>query len=511
MNNNPTMPKDPPSNRSVFLPVALAVLLGGCAVGPNFTTPAAPDAPRYTDTPMPDATVTAATSVGGAQQHFLPGKELPAQWWTLFQSEPLDKVIRQALADSPNLASAQAALRQARENYIGQTGALLYPSVDGNLSGTREKVSGASQGLPGGGTSIFNLYNASVNVSYALDIFGGNRRTLEGLAAQVDYEGYELEGAYLSLTSNVVTAAVREASLRSQIQATHEIIAAEEKQLGLTEKQYHLGGASRLSTLTLRSQLEQSRATLPPLESQLAQTRNQLAALTGRLPSEAVLPEFKLTEMTLPQDLPLSVASELVRHRPDIRASEALLHQASAQIGVATADMYPKITLTGSFGSASLKARDTFGGPSIWSIAAGLVQPIFHGGELEANRRAAIAAYDQAQAQYRETVLTAFQNVADSLRALEADARTLQAQAAAEDAARQQLDLTEKQYRLGGTSSLALLIAQQQYQQARVSLSTAQAARYSDTAALFQALGGGWWQDTATPTPLAASTDRPTN
>ena len=495
--------------RRALLAIVTGSTLSACMVGPNFKEPAAPEAARFTETPLPAATVS-APGIGGGSQQFVAGQDLPAEWWALFQSKPLDDVIRAGLANSPTVDAAQAKLRQARENYIAQTGALLYPAINGNLNATREKFSGASQGFPGEGTSIFNLYNANVSVSYMLDVAGGNRRQLEGLQALVDYQDYVLTGTYLTLTANIVTAAVREAQLRSTIAATQEIIAAESRQLSLLEKQFALGGASRLGILTLRTQLEQTRANLPPLESQLAQVRNQLATLTGKLPSEAGLPEFHLEAITLPQELPISIPSALVRHRPDIQASEALLHQASAQIGVATANLYPQVNLSGSFGGASNTVRDMFAGPSVWSIAAGLVQPLFHGGELEADRRAAIAAYDAAEANYRQTVLSAFQDVANALAALEADARTLQAQAASEDAASQTLALTEKQYKLGGTSALALLIAQQQYQQARVNLSTAQAARYSDTAALFQALGGGWSADVP-PVPVASDTHRSTH
>jgi len=480
--------------------MAACVLSSGCVVGPDFHEPAPPIASRYTETPMPKDTVAVA-GPGGAVQHLLPGRDIPAQWWTLFHSEELDTLIRQAIEDSPNLASAEATLRQARENLIAQQGALLYPQATFNGSATREKFSAASFGAPNAGTSLFNLYNASVNVSYMLDLFGGNKRELEALQSLVDYQDYQLQGAYLTLTSNIVTTAVNEATLRAEIAATQEIIAAEQKQLDLLERQYHLGGIARLSVSILRTQLDQTRATLPPLERNLAAARHQLAVLCGRLPSEAALPEFDLDSLVLPQELPISLPSLLARQRPDIRASEALLHQASAQVGVATADLYPKISLSGAFGWEATQTGGFFG-PPIWSLAGALAQPIFNGGELEANRQAAIAAYDQAQAQYRQTVLVAFQNVADSLRALEADARALSAQSDAEMSARETLDLTRRQYQLGGTSSLNLLIAQQQYQLARLSLSAAQGTRFADTAALFQALGGGWWQrdgDAAAP------------
>ena len=403
--------------------------------------------------------------------------------------------------DSPNLAAAEATLREARENLAAQRGALLFPQATLDAGATREKISGAQIGVPNAGTSIFNLYNTSVNVSYMLDLFGGNRRELEALQSLVDYQSFQLEGAYLALTSNIVTTAVNEATSRAEIAATHDVIAAEEKQLELVERQYQLGGVSRLGVLLLRTQLNQTRATLPPLERNLAQARHQLAVLCGRLPSEAALPEFDLEHLTLPQELPLSLPSLLARQRPDIRASEALLHQASAQVGVATANLYPKVNLSGSIGFEVVQ-WSAFPGPSLWNLGAALTQPLFNGGQLEANRRAAVAAYDQAQAQYRQTVLVAFQNVADALRALETDARALSAQSDAEQSARENLVLTERQYQLGGSSSLALLIAQQQYQLARLALAAVQGTRYADTAALFQALGGGWWRrmdDAAAP------------
>jgi NodT family efflux transporter outer membrane factor (OMF) lipoprotein len=334
-----------------------------------------------------------------------------------------------------------------------------------------------------------------VNVSYALDLSGGARRELEALLSQVDFQRLQLEGAYLTITSNVVTTAVKEASLRAQIRSMQDIIAAQEKQLGLVELQYRLGGATRTDVLAQRSQLAQTRATLPALNKGLSQTRHQLAVLVGKWPSESgALPQFDLDGLQLPEELPVSLPSSLVRQRPDIRASEALLHAASAQIGVATANQYPQITLTGSYGSMATTSSDLFSGKTtVWSLGAGLLQPIFRGGALSAQRRAAVATYDQAMAQYRATVLQAFQSVADVLRALEEDANTLKAQADAEAAARDTLDLTQTQFKLGAVSYLSLLNAERQYQEARISLVQAQAARFADTAALFQALGGGWW------------------
>ncbi|MEP6996836.1 MAG: efflux transporter outer membrane subunit [Betaproteobacteria bacterium] len=485
--------------RATFF-LTTSAILAGCVVGPNFRQPDAPATTRYTETDMPAETAS-APGPSGAAQRFVPGQDLPAQWWALFHSDPLDTLVRQAITDSPSLTAAQAALRVARENLSAQTGALLYPRVDGNLGATREKLSGVALGQPDAGATIFNLYNASVNVSYALDVAGGNRRELEALQSLVDYQDYQLAGAHLALTSNIVTAAVREASLRAQIDATREIIDAQNKQLDLVRRQFDLGAVARLNLVAQQSQAAQTEALLPPLERQLAQTRHQLAALAGRLPSDGGIPAFDLAALTLPQELPLSVPSALARQRPDIRAAEALLHQASAQIGVATANQYPQITLSGSFGAQATQLHNLFAGPTVWSIGAELLQPLFHAGELEAKRRAAVAAYDQAAAQYRQTVLLAFQNVADALRALEADARTLKAQSDAELLARDTLNLTQRQFQLGAANYLALLDAQRQFQLARLALVQAQAARYADTAALFQALGGGWWQQDVTAPP----------
>jgi NodT family efflux transporter outer membrane factor (OMF) lipoprotein len=479
--------------KSVAL-TAVLTLAGCAAVGPDFKSPDAPaavDGGRYTPEPMPQQTVTAPGAAGEAQR-FSPGQDIPAQWWLLFHSDALDRLVRASLTRSPNLAAAQAALRQAQETLNAQTGTLLYPNVAGHLDATRAAASPGSTAAPVG--TVFTLYNASVNVSYTLDMFGAARRELEGLSAAVGYQRFLLEATYLALTSNVVTTAIKEAALRAQLQATQEILAAQERQLVIIEKQLAAGAVARPIVLVQRTQVAQTRATLPPLEKSLAQARHQLSVFAGMLPSESGMPEFQLDSLRLPLDLPVTLPSSLVRQRPDIQASEALLHAASAQIGVATANLYPQITLSGSVGAAALQLGDLFGsGSGYWSIGAGLLQPIFNAGALNARRRAAIAAYDQAAAQYRETVLTAFQNVADALRALELDASALKSQADAEALARESLELATRQYQLGAVSYLTLLVAQRSHQETRVGLVQAQAARYADTAALFQALGGGWW------------------
>jgi len=482
-----------PSNR-LAAALSMSLLCYGCLVGPTYHTPAAPSTTSYTATQFPAKTAS-VTGPGGEAQHLALGQEIPAEWWTLFHSASLDRLVRQALSGSPTLVAAKATLRNSLETLNALVGSVTYPTVDASASVTKQKISGAEFGLPKETFSPFTLYNASVNVSYVLDLFGGARRELEALESQVDFQRFQLEGAYLTITSNIVTTALREASLRAQIEALNEIDAALQTQFDLVEIQFRLGGAARTDVLAQLTQLAQTRATLPPLEKELEQTRHLLAVLAGRMPSDSdVLPTFTLDQLQLPAELPVSLPSSLVRQRPDIRASEALLHAANAQVGVATANQYPQINLTGSLGymansSSTLFQRES----SVYSLGAGLLQPVFHGGQLSAERRAAVAAYDQASAQYQAVVLQAFQNVADVLRALDADARTLKAQAAAAAAARDTLDLTQKEYQLGGVSYLSLLNAERQYQQTKIGLIQAQAARYADTAALFQALGGGWW------------------
>ncbi len=473
---------------------ALVVLLAGCAVGPNFRPPEAPDTHAYTAEPL-SAETPSSPGTGGASQRLIPGGDIPGQWWTLFRSAELDQVMHQALAGNPTLAAAEATLRQAQENLNALVGSALYPKVDASGSVSRQKISGAAFGQPEANFSPFTLYNASVNVTYAFDLFGGARRELEALQSQVDFQRFQLEAAYLTITSNIVTTAVKEALLRAELSATQEILTAEERQLEVIEQQFRLGGAARPDVLAQQTQLAQTRATLPPLEKELSQTRHQLAVLVGRLPSEtADLPRFTLDGLQLPAKLPISLPSSLARQRPDIRAAEALLHAANAQVGVAIANLYPQLTLTGSYGSEAISSGTLFrSGTGVWSLSGGLLQPLFHGGELSAKRRAAVAVFDQAAAQYRATVLQAFQNVADVLRALDADANALKAQADADAFARDLLDLTQKQFQLGAVSYLTLLNAERQYQQTRIGLVQAQALRFADTAALFQALGGGWW------------------
>jgi NodT family efflux transporter outer membrane factor (OMF) lipoprotein len=488
-----------PSYRITFrhstLCLFASLALAGCAaVGSDFKTPELPAAARasgYTAAPLPGKTVAAATDDGGAQR-WVQGADIPAGWWGVFHSPALDKLIRSALQRSPTLAAAQATLRQAQESLNAQQGKLQWPQVDAQLGAQREHASAVQTQKAGG--QVLTLFNAQVNVSYTVDAFGGVRRQIEGAQAQVDAQRAQVEATYLMLTGNLVTTAIKEAGLRAQLQATREVLQAQQEQLEILQKQFELGAAPKSTVLAQQTQVAQTEAGLPALEKALTQTRHQLAVYAGRLPSEPDLPEFTLADLTLPQELPLSLPSELARQRPDVRAAEALLHQASAQVGVATANLYPQIQLTANLGSTALSVSDLFSSPwSFWTLAGGLVQPLFHGDALNAQRRAAIAAFDAAAAQYQATLLVAFQNVADALRALQFDADALKAQATAEAAARQSLDLSTTQYRNGAVSYVQLLTAQQAWLQTHTAIAQTRAARFADTAALYQALGGGWW------------------
>ena len=482
------------------------VALTGCAVGPDFERPAAPAVPGYAPTPLPTTTASADVP-GGIAQKFQQGGNVGEQWWTLFKSPQLNQLIEQALANNPNLQSAEASLRQAQELLAAQK-SILFPAVDGHLNYLRQK----SYANFGGGGAVtippYTITTGSVQVSYAIDLWGGARRALESTTAQTEQVRFQMEAAHLTLTSNVVVAAIQQAALRAQVEATRTILDAQEQELGVMRRQLELGGIAEADVLTQQAAVAQTRAQLPGIEKQLAQTRNQLLALAGRFPSDTFDTQFDFNELTLPVDLPVSLPSQLVEQRPDVRASEANLHAASAEIGVATALMLPQINLNASYGSSASSFDQLFGaGSGVWSLTAGLVQPIFHGGELMHKRRAAKAAYDVAAAQYRGAVLTAFQNVADVLRALEIDAEAVKAQSEAERATFENFNIAQNRFQSGATSFLTLLDAQRSYQQTRIALVQAQSSRYADTAALFIALGGGWWnrpqddKETASNTP----------
>jgi NodT family efflux transporter outer membrane factor (OMF) lipoprotein len=472
--------------------LVLALLAAGCAAGPNYKRPAAPPVSGYT--PSPPATTASTDGVsGGEAQRFVPGADLSAEWWTLFHSEPLNQLIEHSLASNPDLKAARAALSAAHEGVLAQRG-VYYPNVAADFAVSRQRQSQSLSPTPADNAVIYNLFTPEVTVSYVPDVFGLNRRTVESLQAQADAVRFQLIATYTTLTANVVVTAIQQASTQQQIDATHELIDVNTHLLEILRYQLSKGYAGGLDVAAQESQLAQVAATLPPLIKQAAQLRDLMATLIGEFPNQSAAVTFELSELQLPQDLPVSVPADLVTQRPDVRQAEANLHAASARIGVAVANRLPNLTLTANTGSTALAFGDLFAsGSGFWSVGADLAAPIFQGGALLHQERAAKATYTQAAEQYRSTVLAACQNVADTLAALAGDADGLKAAAAAADAARTTLDLAQRQWKEGYASYQALLSAEQTYQQARISLVQAQASRFADTAALFQALGGGWW------------------
>ena len=474
-----------------LLIAALLLPLAGCAVGPDFKKPAAPPVSDYTAHP---ASVTAATNVpGGDAQHLVKGADIAADWWSLFHSKPLNALIEQALANNHDLKAAQAALLVAREHTAAQRSA-FFPTVTGSFAASRQAQPESLAPIPNSNTFTYNLFTPQVSVSYVPDVFGLNRRTVESLKAQEEQTRYQLAAAYTTLINNVVVAAIQAGAVEAQIQATRQLIDANTKMVEILKNQLAKGYASRIDLAAQESQLAETVATLPPLIKQQAQLHDQLAVLTGQYPSEAPEQKFELASLSLPADVPVSLPSRMVEQRPDVLQAQENLHAASAQVGVAIANRLPNIQLTANAGSTALAIGQVFGpGTNFWSIGSNLTATIFDGNALLHQERAARAAYTQAAEQYRSTVLNAFQNVADSLTALEQDAEGLKAAASAEAAAKTTLELTQRRARDGYAGYLALLNAEQTYQQARIALIQAQTNRYTDTAALFQALGAGWW------------------
>jgi NodT family efflux transporter outer membrane factor (OMF) lipoprotein len=466
-------------------------LISGCAVGPDFHRPPAPSVEGYTREPL---TTTAKTEIpGGEEQRFVADQDISHQWWMLYQSPQLNELIDRAIKNNPTLVAAQAALRQAVELVYAQQGS-FYPTVEAHYSPSRQRSSETLAPPLNTNQLLYNLFTTQVTVGFTPDVFGGNRRQMESLAAKADAQRFELEAAYVTLTSNVATAAIQEASLRAQIGAAQEVIAISTKSLALVRRQFELGAVAGLEVAGQESALAQVKQLLPSLQKQFEQNRNLLTALAGSFAGDDTLEQFELAGLHLPEDLPVSLPSKLVEQRPDVRAAEAQMHSASADIGVAIASRLPQFTISAAYGGTSTTFTQMFANRNpFWSVVGDVAQTIFAGGILLHRQRAAEAAFEQAAAQYRSTVITAFQNVADTLHALRADAESLQAAVLAERAARRTLDLTLKQQELGYTNYLALLTVQQAYQQALITRVQAQASRFVDTAALFQALGGGWW------------------
>ena len=502
---------------AVLATLLTTLLLGGCAVGPDFVQPAAPGASGYTVSALPDTTASAPGTAGAAQR-LAYAHDLQADWWRLFKSPALDTLVEQALAAHPSLTAAQAALRIAQANVAAQQG-YFWPTLQASYAPSRSKIAGNqggnSPGLQGdgsvistqanlpasqGGTApfnapvIYNFHTAQLSVGFVPDVFGGNARQVEALGASADYQYFQLQAASITLASNVVAAAIQEALLRQQTAVVTEIIAAGEQSVGILDRQWRAGLASQLDLALQRSALAQTRQLLPPLQKQHQQTLDLLRALLG-LAQDATLPAtVDLATLTLPEDLPLSLPSQLVLQRPDVRAARALLQAASAEVGVAVANRLPQFAINGNAGGAAARFGQMFwGSGQFFSFSANIAQTLFDGGTLKNRQLAAEAALQQAGAQYQLTVITAFQNVADVLQAVYADAQALQASDEAERTARTALDLLKRQWRAGYIDRLALLAGEQVYRQNTITLIQAQATRLGDTAALFQALGGGWW------------------
>lgn len=484
-----------PRPRASCVVAALATLLiAGCAAGPDFKTPPAPHVDRYTAKPLAAATASGGSGAAGGVQHFDAAGDVTADWWTLFHSAALDRLIRQALAHNPDLKAAQAALKAAHEDVLAQRGS-YYPSVSASLSGSREKdPAGALAPVPSNNAYLYNLFTPQVSVSYTPDVFGLNRRSVESLKAQEQAVRFQMIAAYNTLTANVVVTAIQIASLQAQIDATRKLVDLNRHMLTILHYQLTGGSVSQQDVAAQQAQLAQAESALPDLVKQLSQQRNRMAVLAGRFPSQGVDADFTLASLHLPEQLPVSLPSKLVAQRPDIRQAQANLHAASAQVGVAAANRLPQIQLSADAGSTALAISKVFSpGTGFWNLTTSITAPIFEGGTLMHQERAAKANYTQAAAQYRSTVLSAFEDVADTLTALEQDAKGLQAAATAADAAKTSLDIAQRQVKDGYAAPLSLLNAEQAWQQAQISLVQAQANRYADSAALFQALGGGWW------------------
>jgi NodT family efflux transporter outer membrane factor (OMF) lipoprotein len=455
--------------------------LSSCAVGPDFTPPPSPEVTRFT----PEA--TASPGVG---QRFREGAEIPAQWWRAFRSERLDTLIEAALAQSPTLEAADAAIRVAQFNSDAAVGG-FFPQV-GLASNSNYIYSSGDSTTTTVTQTGYSFFTKQVNVSFSPDVWGANRRLVESLDAQAEAARYRHQAAALTLAANVAKAAIEEASLRAQITATRKLVDVQQERLTLLQRQLAVGAISGTDILSQETALAQTRQTLPPLETRLAQSRNLLTALAGRYPSDEIGETFELSGLSLPRDLPLSLPSQVVAQRPDIKAAEAQIHVASAKVGVALAARLPNIVLTGNGGSGAFQVAQLFApGTMYYNLAGGVAQPLFDGMTLLNKQRAAEAGFDQAEAQYRSTVVNAFQNVADALRALQGDARTVREAQAAEATARQYLARVRSQLGAGAVSQLAVVDAQRAYLATAIATVQAEAQRLTNAVALYVALGGG--------------------
>ena len=498
------------------------ILIAGCAVGPDFKRPDAPTANGYAPTKAISEATASAPVLAGESQRFNTTADIPFDWWTLFQSPQINSLIQRAFKANPSIEAAQASLRQAQQNVVAQQG-FFYPTVGASYTPSRNKLAGNmggnSPGVQGNGSVIqtysnpagpapfngpayYNFHVAQLTVGYVPDVFGLNRRQVESAQSQMDAQKLQLEATYITLASNVVAAALQEASVRAQLDAVKRIVAINKEMLDLLQAQLKFGDVSGIDVAAQESSLASSEQALTQLQKQLDQTRDLIRALVGNLPNEDVDEKIELSTLHLPQELPLSLPSKIVEQRPDVRAAEEQLHFASAQAGVAVANRLPQFAVTGAIGGMAATPAWMFrSGGGFFDLAANVSQTIFDGGTLRARSRAAEQALLQAGAQYRSTVITALQNVADTLYTIQSDANALKASSDAAQASRTAFDLTSTQYRLGAINYQTQLVAEQNYQLSVINLAQAQTNRLGDTAALYQALGGGWWnrtEDTAT-------------
>lgn len=479
--------------------------LSACAAGPDFRRPAVPVSMAYTLTPLLQATAQ-APGPGGEPQRLVISDKVRSDWWTLFRAPALNALIEQAFAASPTLEAARASLLAAQETAQAQRG-FFYPTAQANLSSSRVRTAESIASPAASGATYFNLHTAQLTVGFVPDVFGGNRRQVETLESQTAYQQFQLEASYITLASNIVAAAIQEAMLREQIATLERIAASGQQALTLARRQRQAGMASQLEVSLQETALSQAAQLLPTLQKQLDQTRHQLQALAGRNPDDPTTPRFDLAAFELPETLPLSLPSQLLEQRPDVRAAEEALHAASAQIGVAAANRLPQFTIDATLGGAASTLARVFATPGqFFSIAGGITQSLLDGGTLQHRQRAAEATYAQAAAQYRNTVLTAFQNVADTLQAIFTDADGLRACVAAERSSGQTLALVRRQLASGYIDRLALLSAEQAHDQALLAVANARAVRLGETVSLFQALGGGWW---SRPQDDSAGSTRP--
>ncbi|MBU6467937.1 MAG: efflux transporter outer membrane subunit [Betaproteobacteria bacterium] len=484
--------------RLLLLSLFFGLLLSGCAVGPDFKSPAAPSVTSYTKGSNPSEITANAKDTHGATQHLI-AKELPHNWWTMFGSEPLNQMVELALKNNPNLESLQQTLLSAQQSAYAQEQSLTIPSIDASVKETKQRFNPAAFGQPSP-PSIFSLTNASVNIAYNLDIFGGIRRQIEAAYAQADAQAFTYEAARITLEANVVTTAIKRAAVKTQIDLTQKIIQQQEELFHITELRYQLGAVSQADVAVAKESLAKIKNTLPDLDNQYLRLDHQLAVYLGQLPSQSNVASLNLAEIKLPQDLPLSVPSELVHQRPDILVSEAQLHAATAQVGVALSGEYPAISINASYGTLSANPSTVFSRNSaVWSLSSGIVQPLFHGGALKAQTEAAQALLKSAALQYQQTVLNAFQNVADSISTLETDGQYLNQSYQTYDATSEQMNLIQQQFDTGSMSYMQLISAQLHQEQSAIALSQAKANRLNDTAAFFLALGGGWSEEAHHP------------